>query len=190
MSNSKAKGGTYERDCAKKLSYWFSRGEDNNIFYRTGGSGNRGKLNTGVYNQYGDIMAVKEEGHSLMQNCVFECKKGYGKGNDKWDILVLIEGSVKSQFSEFLNEVYLDSYKQLQETGVDAWPVLIARRSGRKDIIAVPERMFRSLTEVYDLCSYVKVSVQGVPEDTVVMNLDYFFQVVEPEFFSELKLKR
>lgn len=192
MANSKVKGGQYERDKSKEFSLWFSNNKDPNVFYRTGGSGNRGKLNEqGVYNQYGDMMALKEEGHRLLENCVFEFKKGYGKNNEKWDVLSIIEGDVKSTFKGFLEEAYEDSEKQFDVTGNKTWPVVVARRTRRKDIIAIPDSMFFKLDQVYDIDNFLSITTEDKDkglEDTFVMRLEEFFNIVDPEFFKEMKL--
>ena len=67
MANkSKDKGGNFERDICKALSLWYTYGEDDNIFWRTSGSGNRATVRTKKGQKtkydYGDITFSNPDG--------------------------------------------------------------------------------------------------------------------------------
>jgi hypothetical protein len=75
---SKSKGSSFERDCCVQLSLWISKGERQDLLWRSAMSGGRatvqhakGKDNT---TQCGDISAVDPLGHHLTRTYVVECK--------------------------------------------------------------------------------------------------------------------
>ena len=190
MVNSKSKGGSYEREIAKKLSNWYTNGSDPNLFYRTGGSGSRGKTNiVGVHNQYGDIMAVGARGHDLMNMCIFELKKGYGQ----WDILSLLDGTgtlENNQLLKFLDEVYEDVDIANEKTEFYHHPIVIARRNRKKDIIVLEKDLLPKIFN-YDqrFTKLPRITINNVGEKyrTIhIMNLDDFLDNVDPAIFTEI----
>ena len=76
--NGKAKGSQYERDICRKFSIWISGGKNPNLLWRSAMSGGRSTLQVkkGGINkeQSGDISAVGEEGHRLINIAYLECK--------------------------------------------------------------------------------------------------------------------
>ena len=76
----KAKGSDFEREICRSLSLWFSKGQNDDYFWRADASGARatfrhrqGKSVTNC----GDIKAIDERGLSLTRLATIECKRGY-----------------------------------------------------------------------------------------------------------------
>ena len=75
----KAKGSSFERMICKALSLWVSRGEEEDLFWRSAMSGGRATVSrktTGrtLARQAGDITATAPEGHKLTDLFYIECK--------------------------------------------------------------------------------------------------------------------
>jgi hypothetical protein len=75
------KGGAWERQFSKILSLWWSNGEDDSWFWRTGGSGSRAtqraKKGKTTANGAGDICAQTPKAQELMNHLCIENKRGY-----------------------------------------------------------------------------------------------------------------
>lgn len=76
-----AKGSDFERNAVKALSWWWSYGERDDIFYRTAGSGARHtarmKKSISTYNSAGDVGYLDPEGKVLIDYFLIELKRGY-----------------------------------------------------------------------------------------------------------------
>lgn len=74
----KAKGASFERFVCRRLSLWVSKGEREDLFWRSAMSGGRAtlQLKRDVINltQSGDMTAIAPEGFALCQQCLFEYK--------------------------------------------------------------------------------------------------------------------
>jgi len=78
MKNKKKKGNDFERDISKKLSLWWSDGTNDDLFWRTQGSGSRwtvrrkkGKTTTG---QSSDITSTSSDSQLFIDFFSIECK--------------------------------------------------------------------------------------------------------------------
>lgn len=75
------KGGAFERKVVKALSLWYTRGERDDIFWRTAGSGaratTRAKKGRSTANSAGDIGVLDAIGEPLIKVSAWELKKGY-----------------------------------------------------------------------------------------------------------------
>ena len=75
------KGARWEREFARMLSVWWTKGLRNDVFWRVGGSGARSTQLAKKGQQIpvvGDIMAVDEIGFPFASKVVVELKTGYG----------------------------------------------------------------------------------------------------------------
>jgi len=79
--NSKAKGGAFERDVAKRLSLWYSNGKRDDVFYRTASSGGRAtmrfKKGQHTANAAGDLSHSDSVGETFLKCVAVEIKSGY-----------------------------------------------------------------------------------------------------------------
>lgn len=100
---SSSKGGAFEREISRKLSLWWSGGQHDDWFWRTGGSGgratNRAKSGKATINGYGDIMAQCGEAQKLLDIVTFELKRGYNVATVS-DLLDIESGGTMAKFIE------------------------------------------------------------------------------------------
>lgn len=80
----KQKGGQFERDVCKRLSYWISKGTREDIFWRSAMSGGRATVHGMKVRQAGDICAVAPEGHAFCNKFFVECKHVKKLGLDQF----------------------------------------------------------------------------------------------------------
>ena len=96
----KRKGGTFEREIAKELSVWWLDGKgDHTIFWRTHSSGQLGTRGHHARTEYGDIMAVDDEGKGLTDRVNIELRH-----SRSLDISDLVYGSKKCGMAQFIEE--------------------------------------------------------------------------------------
>lgn len=87
--NSKAKGGSFERSIAVRLSLWVSGHKRDDLFWRTASSGgratfhNKSSTNAKLAHQAGDIAAIHPDGRLLLELFLVECKFWKSIGFDK-----------------------------------------------------------------------------------------------------------
>jgi hypothetical protein len=78
-----AKGFDYERECCKAISLWWSRGERDDLVWRTAGSGgratNRAKQGKTTAGHYGDICATDPAVEPLFKAFAVEVKRGFNR---------------------------------------------------------------------------------------------------------------
>lgn len=98
-----SKGSSFERETCRLLSRWFTRGERDDIFWRTAGSGARAtcRMKSGLMtaDSAGDICAMHEIGKPLTRVCLFELKKGYSspKSARKISLLAFLDNLPKER---------------------------------------------------------------------------------------------
>jgi len=180
MSNSKNKGGNWERKFSKELSLWWSNGERDDIYWHTHGSGsratNRAKKGKTSIN-YGDILAEDSTGQPLLDIFVIELKKGYNKSN----ILDEVDTASDSHpFRKNLDQVIRDSIAANKE------PLLIFHRDRKKPCVCFYKTRFLKMTDFFG----------GLPPkspmiilddgffDFVIFKLEDFFNWAKPEYFT------
>ena len=78
MANSKAKGAEFEREICKKLSYWVSKNQRDDIFWRSAMSGGRATIGLRAgkerHAQSGDLSSIHSMGHKLTDEFYVEMK--------------------------------------------------------------------------------------------------------------------
>jgi hypothetical protein len=119
----KRKGSSFEREFCKELSLWWTDGKDKDVFWRTHSSGAR----HGISEECGDVMAVKECGHPLMDKVMFELK--HWNRNDL--LLDLIRSDKKSELKEAWEKCQQESchYKRV--------PILVLKITNKATICLV-----------------------------------------------------
>ena len=75
---SKKKGSAFEREVCKKLSLWVSKGQRQDLFWRSAMSGGRATVakrsGISLAHQAGDITATHPDGHVLTKTFYIECR--------------------------------------------------------------------------------------------------------------------
>jgi len=135
LKNKHQKGSAFERKICRSLSLWWSNGEQNDIFWRSPGSGawarGKDKNNPG----WGDVMAVKPEGKPLTDKFVIELKRGYPK-------LDIISDNIKSE--GILIQFLIKLEKTCIQSG-NRLPVLIYKKDRKQEMICIPSPMYSDL---------------------------------------------
>ena len=136
---SNEKGGRFERKICVSLSLWLSKGERKDLFWRTSMSGGRATLalraDDKLEAQSGDISAISQLGHSLVDRYIIECKHrkdlqlGHALAGRKGNLIMFWENHKRlcAQYSK--------------------WPMLIARQNHMPVLLGVDLRgaaMFRT----------------------------------------------
>lgn len=138
-----AKGSQYEREFCKAISVWWSRSGDDDLFWRTHGSGARATSRTGrglrTAGQYGDICAVDKRGQSFTDVVTVSLKRGYPKANIS-DLMDAAERSAEPQLSRWFKECIRD------HTRADSFGwMLVIRRNTKKDFVFIPLQLYQEL---------------------------------------------
>lgn len=125
----KSKGANFERDICKKLSLWISKGEREDLFWRSAMSGGRAtvgaKKGKDLRHQAGDITAVHPSGHVLTDKFYIECKHYRDLQLDKFVVCGL--GRL-AKFWETTREEALQHGRR---------PMLIAKQNNMPTIVLV-----------------------------------------------------
>ncbi len=136
------KGSSFERDVCKKLSWWWTCGQRNDVFWRTSGSGARAKTRSKkgdkTFGQYGDVQAADPIGQPLMDLCTIELKRGYSSET----LSDFVEGTkTKIKLAEFMLQAATDA--ALQREGTD-W-ILIVKRDYKNEVLFTPYQFYKIL---------------------------------------------
>jgi len=144
------KGGNFEREIAKELSLWYSKGKRDDLIWRTHGSGGRAtqraKSDKDTKYQHGDLTFSDPCVKELFDVFNFELKTGYSRktkkksGNERitnWCILDLIDSKQKiCVFEEMWRQAERDAKKSKRI------PILIFRRPMKSPCIAMSTNVF------------------------------------------------
>lgn len=141
--NGKNKGGNFERNLCKLLSRWWTRGERDDVFWRTSNSGgratfqNRRAKKTRVH--CGDIAAIDPIGEPLLDLVTIEAKKGYNKRTIH-DLLDKPERAKLQQYEEWFQQ----AEEERLNRGCPFWWVIHARDC-RQALIFFPDTLAKFL---------------------------------------------
>lgn len=153
MSKSQ-KGSQFERDICRLLSEWVSRGERDDLFWRTSMSGGRATVRSRkgkeTHGQYGDITATHPKGRKLTKLVTIELKCGYTKAS----LMSLIdhEKNSGSVWWEFIKQ----SSRAAKKAGTKYW-WLIVKQNYCLPMLYMPT----------DMCDLISIRVR--PRVSVVL---------------------
>lgn len=183
----RGKGGDFERDMSRAFSKWWTNGERDDIFWRTGGSGGRatarsrsGKHTAG---QYGDIAATDPLGVPLIEWVTIELKRGYTEAHIG-DVFDRLRVSKSSQLIEFFKQ----ARNSHEHAGSDAWMVVHAR-DRRNPMVWMPGKALVqiSLSDLGDVGSLMPQLRYDDGEGLRVVGfpLSVFFDQIDPQAIRE-----
>lgn len=198
------KGSAFERTICRRLSEWWTRGDRDDIFWRTGGSGGRAKIRgrkgAETYGQNGDVAATHPIGDPFIKVFSVELKRGYNRVTFA-DVLDRPTNGAQQEWEKWMQQT-LESWKQ---SGAFYW-LLIHKRDGRSPLVYVPWKFVECLEKVTG--RNLKVFPQAAVLDTkirikrgngyaeskrrmiVVLPLDTFLLVVLPEDVKRVLARR
>jgi hypothetical protein len=197
------KGGNFEREIAKELSLWYSKGKRDDLIWRTHGSGGRAtqraKSDKDTKYQHGDLTFSDPCVKELFDVFNFELKTGYSRktkkksGNERitnWCILDLIDSKQKvCIFEEMWRQAERDAKKSKRI------PILIFRRPMKSPCIVVNSNIFirlfvsLSLSKENKMPSTHRVSVHlsnGKLVSLTIISLSSFLEWAVPKDFISI----
>ncbi len=139
------KGSNFEREICKQLSLWWSDNKEDDIFWRTAGSGamakTRSKKGKSTFGQCGDVQATNPKGQPLIDMFSIELKRGYSTST----FADLMEPSTTvnakpCQYEKFIHQACVDHIN----SGSMSW-LLIVKRDRRKAIVIIPFVTYKKL---------------------------------------------
>jgi hypothetical protein len=141
MGGSK-KGGRFEREVCTDLSLWWSDGKEDDLFWRSAGSGGRStrrkKKGSRTKNQGGDITGTCEDALLLISKVAFELKTGYGATSSQ-DMIDTFPHRTP-EFLAFVNQ----AQEGAEQNDAPYW-TLISKRNQRRPILWMPLKMWVKL---------------------------------------------
>ena len=173
-----AKGSSFEREVCKRLSLWWTDGQDDSCFWRTSNSGGRAtarrRRGKKTRAHCGDLCAVDEVGKPLTDLITFELKRGYSRLSIQ-DLLDLPPGKKGGNAGENYPDWIAQAKAAHEAAGSYAWALLV-RRDQRRAILVFP----------YTLARLLLISDQGWLLDTdfgtlTVMWFEGFLACVDPD---------
>lgn len=178
------KGSNYEREICKKLSLWWTNDKDDDVFWRTAGSGaratTRAKSGKKTYGNDGDIQAVNPIGKPLMKVCNIEIKRGYSKHTIA-DLIDRPKHAKPQVYEQFIEQ----TVEENKNSGAKYW-MLITRRDRREALVTIPHWFFKELKNqntCIHLNRYLKVSSSY---GLYVLTLDSFLMSVRPKHIKKI----
>jgi hypothetical protein len=141
---SSRKGSSFERDVCHQLSLWITNGINDDVLWRTSGSGaratSRGKKGLNTANSAGDIAYLSPEGKPLLDLVTFELKKGYNSVT----IEQIFNGEIKidpKKKQENLLSFFRQAIQSATEAGSPHWMV-IHKPDHRDTMLYMDESLF------------------------------------------------
>lgn len=191
MGNQKNKGNEFERTVCKQLSFWWTGGERDDVFWRSTTSGaratQRGKLKLATANSVGDVAALDPIGMPFVNAMITEIKKGYNR-DTPYDLLdsPIDNNPTYRQWVEKL-------YKQTER-----W-LIIHRRDRRTCMVVFSLQTKKLFDKSYqgsalaptEIKFFSRISQGGqklsksckMRRSIYITSFDRFLQVVQPQVF-------
>ncbi len=167
----KSKGSSFEREVCKKLSYWISGGNEDDLFWRSAMSGGRAtvsaKKGKKLNRHAGDITATAPEGHVLTDYWFVECKF---YTNLNLPLFLLFSAGPLAKFWRTAKR---------EAKRFDKIPMLIAKQNRSPTILIVPRTALSNWLSSPELADARLIHVRSKK-----MNIDiyHFDEVLQCEF--------
>lgn len=195
------KGSNFERDVCRQLSLWWTKGENNDVFWRNPIRATRQVKKAEM--QLGDIQATDECSQPLTSIILIECKAGYSIKRTKkktdttkskvrnvpWDLLDTIDGKqgecvILKFWSQTVKEAKL----------ANKAPVLIFKRDFHTPVIVIDNGLYYSLegatweggVSLINTLPCICFTGEGIKGGLNFFNLTDFLKVITPEIFKQL----
>jgi hypothetical protein len=176
--NSKKKGNTFERLISKKLSLWYSKGERDDLFYRTSNSGGRftvrKKQNKDTANQHGDVCSYDSESELFSKFILLELK--HYKDIDLWSI-----------FTETKGNNIINWWKETIEESdtADKEPILITRQNNRPMLLVTTAKLSDALMKYTEMIPVIQI--YSIEKNPCIFLFDDFMNTDSEKFKQILK---
>lgn len=158
------KGSAFERWFCRELSLWWSEGKDDDLFWRTAGSGARANVRSRkgkrTVGQHGDIASTDTSSAILTKVLTIELKRGYNKATVA-DLLDQPLGGAIQKYEYWFSQASTAS----EQSGTFAW-LLVVKRDHREPIVFMPSNLWSIIKTMFQhhiRFTRSDVSVFGVP---------------------------
>lgn len=145
MGRGHSKGSSFERDQCRVLSKWWTKGERDDVFWRSAASGAMGKMRSKsgkkTFGQCGDIQATDPIGQPLMDVCSLELKRGYGNAS-VGDMLDTGKNRAKQLWQTWVEQASVD-----HKNAGTPWWMLITKRDRRDTMVFFPWGLYEDLLD-------------------------------------------
>lgn len=177
-----AKGGQWERDVCKYLSFWLQGTEKPFQFWRGHGSGGNFTKNNLVGERFaGDIYHITEDAKRITDKLVFECKSGYPKTT----LDNHLKYNKKDNILEFWEQVVHDAEK------VNKYPMLIYKKKGMPTPwLGICPELYNKLKKYLENIRFLHLKWDNELPDTYFFSYKEFFELVTPDIIKRLKGKK
>jgi hypothetical protein len=179
-----AKGGAFEREICKRLSLWWTDGEDDSCFWRTSNSGGRatvrGKQGKKTSGHYGDVAATDERGKPFLDLFTIEIKRGYNRCTSA-ELLDKPARAKAQQYETWIAKAREDS----AAAGSSSW-MLIHKRDQREAVVFIPKVTSVAIDNFF---KDRRTSMFVVPRLEVVAGKDYCVGILLSSFFGAYRPK-
>jgi hypothetical protein len=187
-----AKGSNFERVIAKQLSLWITDGKRDDVVWRTQNSGGRATFRKQkgrtLEGQYGDLTYTDPLAKPFFDECMVECKRGYGK----WSVLDLIDKGPHAAGQQL--EKWLRKMEEDREAANVPYAILIAKRDQRKAVIVINDELVLKMKEWYGTMPSsvpsLLLELPGSMPPYAVFSLKEFLDHFQPDFFSKAGRER
>lgn len=175
----KRKGGSFERDVARKLTFWLSGQDKEYYFYRSPGSGGVATMNEENGEITGDIIAIKPEARLLTSKFSIECKDGYPDA----DFMKLFKNNKNDTIQGFWDQCIRDSRKANKQG------MLIFRKKGMPILVGIEGNTIFSKTMQDVIKEYVILSYGDTLPNIVFFEFDMFLDKLDKKVVNKIKIK-
>jgi hypothetical protein len=146
VAKSNKKGADFERSICKMLSLWFSHGKQEDIFWRTAGSGaratTRAKKGLSTSDHAGDICAIDIVGKPLTDIVLFELKRGYSSKTPSKSISLIAFIDKLSKEKDPILLKWMDKLDEETKTHGRKFWLCIFKRDRKQAVIGMMKSTF------------------------------------------------
>ena len=198
------KGETWERECAKLLSLWWTGGERDDTMWRTSGSGSRfttrRKQGKDTYNAAGDLCATDPIAQPLFDYLLIECKRGYAKDRPSESINVLYWLDRPHGTKPPLLYQWWEKANQERLAAGRSEALIIFKRTGKRACLMMDgDWLYQDLTPMNGHYSGMVISMtwdwitlhmgrDQVNQHVVIVDLEYFLDWCPPETIRQMQV--
>lgn len=174
------KGGPFEREIAIELSYWWTEDLNDDVIWRTAGSGARAKTRSksGLVTkyQYGDLAPTNPTAFPLFDYFLFELKRGYTKTIDSLSILDNLPNRKKPIILQWWDEAEID-----RKLGERKENILIFQRDSHQKCVVISNRLFGKLEPICGGYPYPYQEICTTGYHLIICLFSDFFTYMDPK---------
>lgn len=157
MPNNKAKGNSFERECSRMLSLWWTNGKRDDAIWRSASSGALTTVGKGRYLAHtGDFAATDGEAELLFKHVIIEAKRGYNRYSVQDLLDVPKKGRAKNPVWEMFTKLRQTCLAQ-KKIGLLLW------KRDRRDLLVLVSRP--DVMSTASVCLDCKLIVYLPPND-------------------------